>query len=118
MRPLWLGLVAVLLAVAAIAMQIAVPFYCRSAALEVVTRLGGSHYGRPGGPDWLRKWVGDARMVIFDEDCEVDLSFKTVSDSDLSRIAALPGLAVLNLYEAESATRRSFLSRSAAPCAM
>ena len=49
------------------------------------------------GPIWLRRWVGDDRMAVFDEPVRVDLSDRPVSDDVLRQVGQLTTLRELSL---------------------
>jgi Leucine-rich repeat (LRR) protein len=91
-RPLWLGLAAVVMAVTVLVLQVGVPIYREQVARSDLERAGGVISTRQGGPEWLRRQIGDARMKFFDHVVKVDLSVKSASDGALARIAGLSRL--------------------------
>src|SRR5437762_648135 len=61
--------------------------YSRTKALlDDFRRMGGNPYHHQGGPDWLRRWIGDNGMLGFDEIVSIDMSGTGLTDAD-SRIA-------------------------------
>ena len=88
-RPLSLGLTAVVLAATVALLQVGVPIYREQVASSDLERAGGSIVTRQGGPEWLRRRIGDTRMKLFDHVVKVDLSVKSASDVALMRIGGL-----------------------------
>ena len=66
-RPLWIGLATGVLIVTGGALRIGLPIYREQVAIREIKRLGGQYMTSRGGPDWLRKLVGDDRMELFDK---------------------------------------------------
>ncbi|HLJ12207.1 MAG TPA: hypothetical protein VKU82_13520 [Planctomycetaceae bacterium] len=66
-RPLWIGLLAAVLAVTAVGMQIGAPAYRQRVAIREIEHFNGSVQFHPRGPDWLRKFVGERQMECFDK---------------------------------------------------
>jgi hypothetical protein len=65
-RPLWIGLVAVVLAVVATGLQFGLPIYRQQAAIREIERAGGRVHVVPRGPAWLdldSTQVTDAGLV-------------------------------------------------------
>jgi len=96
-RPLWIGLVALMLIAVAAASSIIMPAYWQRAAIRTVKGAGGKVRTRPGGPDWLRRWVGNQRMAIFDEAEFVSLYASSIDEYELTQLGALPRLEKLIL---------------------
>lgn len=66
-RPLWIGLAAVVLLVAVGGLRFG-PQICRlQAAISEIEESEGWVETTRGGPDVLRRWIGDARMKVFDK---------------------------------------------------
>jgi len=99
-HPLWILLAALLLLLIAAGLGIAIPHYRQQTALREIERLNGSVSMLGGGPDWLRRWIGDDRMRPFDKVSAVDLARSKVTDGDLIWLAQLRGLRRLNLWTA------------------
>jgi internalin A len=100
-RPLWLGLVSVLVIVTGIALRVGIPSYRQRAAIQVVDSLGGSVESVVEIPDWIEEWFGDGvtekadwlfRIVI-----NVRLGGTPATDDSLSCIRVFAGLRRLNL---------------------
>jgi len=69
----------------------------QQAAIAVIERLGGTVEFEPGGPDWLRRWVGDERMKGFDR---VGVVFRSeVSDRDLKPLSDISKLKALKFWQ-------------------
>src|SRR5258708_40187401 len=47
------------------ALLIGVPIYRQQVAIREIERVGGGYTTRPGGPAWLRSWIGDERVSVF-----------------------------------------------------
>src|SRR5258708_823101 len=91
-RPLWIGLAAVVLVVVAVGLRTGVPIYRQQVALREIERLGGRAYTEKGGPDWLRRLIGDERMAPFDEVYRVNLEGTEFGDGDVSKLVCLSRL--------------------------
>jgi hypothetical protein len=91
-RPLWLGVVTVVLVVVATGLQIGVPSYRHHVAIREIERRGGEVRTRKSGLDWLRPWVGDDRMRAFESVEAVQLNGPHVTDADLEHIKWLTSL--------------------------
>src|SRR5262245_3834716 len=100
-RPFWIGVAAVVLVVVAIALQIGIPIYRQQVAIRRIKRLGGRAHTENGGPEWLRRWIGDERMSVFDEVVRVDLEGTNCSGDDLTGLEGLHRLEFLFLGRTE-----------------
>jgi Leucine-rich repeat (LRR) protein len=96
LRPLWIGLAAVVL-IAAAALQFGIPIYRQQAVIREIERLGGS-WGWWDSEErfWIRRLFGDERTWL-DPVTSVDLTESKATDSDLAKISSLPSLRVLRL---------------------
>ena len=65
-RPLFFAVVTVLMAVVP-ALRIGIPAYRQSVALQKLRPYGQVADVRRVGPEWLRRLVGEERMLPFDE---------------------------------------------------
>jgi Leucine-rich repeat (LRR) protein len=79
------------------AYRFGMPIYRQHAAIRAIDRVEGVCRTRDGGPTWLRRWIGNERMRIFDELDVVNLDGTSVTDGDLAKLDGLPGLLSLNL---------------------
>jgi hypothetical protein len=95
--PFWFFLATVALIVVLAALRISIPIYRKQAAIAEFKRLGGSVRTQPSGPSWLRRWVGDRRMEVFDEPVWIYLSGRDIGDRDLACLWEMPWLVELNL---------------------
>src|SRR4029077_19894699 len=94
---LWIAQATLVVVVVAVALLVVVPFYQHHTAVREIERLGGLARTRPGGPEWLRRRIGDERMKIFDDVIAVHLEGEHVTDSVLARMRCLPELEGLDL---------------------
>ena len=62
---------------------------------------GWQHEMTRGGPDWLRRLVGDGRMKVFERVKAVHLDSSTIGDSDLDDWKALASLEFLGLNDTQ-----------------
>src|SRR5258708_39646134 len=79
----WFVLVTVVLVVVGIALRISIPICRQQLAARELERAGASIEMKPGGPDWLRHWVGDRWMRPFDDVNDVDAHGMNFTDADL-----------------------------------
>src|SRR5262245_27732134 len=80
------------------ALSIAVQRQREQAAIAEIDKIGGYVQGmKRGGPDWLRKKIGDERMKIFNRVTEVKLSFAPINEKFLVHLAALTSVESLYL---------------------
>src|SRR6266478_2521471 len=96
-RPLWIGVAAVVLSAVEVGVQFGLPIYRQQAAMREFKRIGGHVITRHVGPEWLRQFLGDERMKLFDDAYFVNLQDKEVDDSGLALLASLRRLEYLNL---------------------
>src|SRR5262245_24633536 len=94
-RPLWIGLATALAVAVAVGVQVVVPMWREQTAIREIRRVGGRRQIEPGGPDWLRKRVGDEWMAVFDRVVKVELTVKSARDPVLGHLAALKNVKVL-----------------------
>src|SRR5205814_1853348 len=71
--------------------------YRTKALLDDFRRMGGNPYNHQGGPDWLRRWIGDGGMLGFDEIVSIDMRETALTDVDMARVQGLTGLEWLHL---------------------
>jgi hypothetical protein len=96
-RPLWFGLAAVVVVVAAIGLHVGLPIYRQQVAIREIKRLGGDVYTRPRGSKWLRDRVGHDRMKLIENVVEVYLNGTEATDDTLRQLPNLPCLENLAL---------------------
>lgn len=96
-RPLWIGLGTVVVVVAGVGLRIGVPIFRQQVAIQEIERLGGKVEMHPGGPAWLRIWVGDPRMKLFDDVRKVHLNGTQANDATLGHVGWLAKLDWLSL---------------------
>jgi hypothetical protein len=98
-RPLCIGLASGVLIVIAVGLHIGMPVYRKQVAIREIERVGGFVSGPLGGPDWLRRLIGDDCMCLLRDDSTlVDLArSEDVSDDSLVWLSSFPALKSLNL---------------------
>jgi hypothetical protein len=96
-RPLWIGLTASLLVLAAVGLHIGVPIYRQHIAIQAVERLGGQVSSLPRGPNWLRGWLVYPRWRMFHDVVGVRLDDTPADDATLARVECLSNLQELSL---------------------
>lgn len=96
-RPLWIGLAAFVLIVMAIGLQAGMPIYRQQSAQAMIKRVKGEFQVQKGGPDWLRRWIGDERMTVFDVVERAQLRGRPVTDPDVAKLRGLTSLHFVSL---------------------
>jgi hypothetical protein len=96
-KPLWIGVAAGVVVVAAVGLRLGLPAWRQQVALDEIERLGGSAEMEPVGPQWLRHALGDDRMRMFDNVVWVSLANSTTDDGALQQISGLASLKSLDL---------------------
>ena len=97
-RFLFPGLLACVVAtLVAVGVMVWVPYQRTQSTIREIKRMGGTAGKEPVGPDWLRGWVGDERMRIFDKVVVVDLDGTQVTDAGLEHLKGLTSLQELYL---------------------
>jgi hypothetical protein len=99
-RPLWIGVAAVILTVAASALGLGLPIYRRQASIKSIERLNGHVEVQLGSPEWLRKLLGDDRLhslKIFDQAVGAALINTAGRNCDAASLSGLPELETLYL---------------------
>src|SRR6266446_1332594 len=81
-RPLWVGVAAPVLLVVAVILRIGVPIYRQQMAIHQLEKLSARFKTEHGGPDWLRRWLGNERMKLFDHVVAVSLLTMESSETD------------------------------------
>jgi hypothetical protein len=76
-----------------------VPIYRAEVAIRALERIDGRCHAEPGGPDWLRRWLGDEKMRPFDSVWYVDLNGTDATDEDVKQIAVFLNIRKLDLGE-------------------
>src|SRR5579872_1327739 len=72
--PISLRMFLVMLAVVGVAgvLGVGLPAYRQHVAIRDIEQVDGSMRSDPVGPAWLRSWVGDERMKLFDHVVHVE----------------------------------------------
>jgi|SRR5579872_1520014 len=103
-RPLWIGLAAIVLIVAGVTLRIWAPIYRQHLAIREFERAGGYVATVKSWPDWLQRLSGtgpsqtDSRLKVFDEPMGAYAGkCRSITDSDLVSLRALPTLRARNL---------------------
>jgi Leucine rich repeat len=79
------------------ALWVGVAMYREQVTVAEIERVGGLVEFTNGGPDWLRRQIGNQRMKPFDNVCTVQLVKKDGVDSILPQLNRLPKLRRLNI---------------------
>src|SRR5262245_6621609 len=74
---------------------IGVRHYKITTTLETIKSAGGRCELRPGGPNWLRSWIGESWMLGFDEITAINLGNSAATDETVA--AVMNGKALLKL---------------------
>jgi hypothetical protein len=85
------------LVVVAVALRIGLPVYRPQAAFREIERVGGWVGTVPGGPVWLRKWIGNDAMKVFDKVRSVHLESTLADDATMEQVGWLSELEWLGL---------------------
>ena len=92
-----LGLAVLLLLTMIVSTKIGLSQYRQQTAIAEIERLGGVVSLQNGGPDWLRRIVGNKTMRFFDGVYLVNLRETQATDSDLATLQAMTEIERLNL---------------------
>jgi hypothetical protein len=79
------------------ALWIGVPAYRQQTTLGEIHRLRGYARFEPRGPKWLRDFIGEERMEMFDDVIQVHLTQSEASDTTLMLLSRLSKLETLHL---------------------
>jgi hypothetical protein len=104
-RPLWIGLVTVVLVVVAVGLPICTPIYRQQVAIREIEQLGGRVERRAPGPEWLRRTFGNTWTTWFGDVVAVDYTASAVTDADLTNLQKLPNLELLTLADTKLTDR-------------
>ena len=74
-----------------------VPYQRTQSVIREFERIGCEVVTEHGGPEWLREWIGNKRMKMFNKVVSLKLSRGPVSDAGLKHLKELPNLAELSL---------------------
>jgi hypothetical protein len=91
-RPLWIGVVTIVVFGCAAGLRFGVPIYRQRVALQELVALGATWETGPRGPEWLQKYTSLGDVVI-----RIDLNDTDVADGDLIRLRELTSLEVVSL---------------------
>src|SRR5579863_3464242 len=97
----WIFVLDVVLIFVGIWFQFGLPVYRQQVAIREIERVGGSVETRNAGPIWLRYWLGDERMELFDDVVRVSLDFNPAADAALGHVARISSLEELSLNSSE-----------------
>lgn len=99
-RPLWIGLAAIVLTVAAVGLGVGIPIYRQQVAVREIEELGGWVFTAPRTPEWLYEFLcridqdlGERSDVVV----SVCLDQKGATDGTLYRVSSLTDLKELRL---------------------
>ena len=76
-----------------------VPYQRTQSVIREFERMGGEVVTEPGGPKWLREWIGNERMKMFGKVVSLRLNRKLVSDAGLEHLKRLTNLRYLMLNQ-------------------
>ena len=78
-----------------------VPYQRTQSVIREFERIGCEVVTEHGGPEWLREWIGNKRMKMFNKVVSLKLSRGPVSDADLEHLKRLTNLRYLTLGETQ-----------------
>src|SRR5258708_2241571 len=94
----WLFVPAILLLAAALVVQIWLPGHQQRAAIRAIEQARGRVVIEPGGPQWLRDRIGDARMApLFDSVVEINLDGREFNDLWMPLVSPITRLPPITL---------------------
>lgn len=95
--PLKVGLPLLALIIALLGLAVVLPIRDQARTVRRIEELGGLYDHEPGGPGWLRSWLGDERMSSFDAIVDVNLRNTKATDETLEELRSLPTLKWVDL---------------------
>jgi hypothetical protein len=95
-----LVLAVLLLLTMTVSTKIGLSQYRKQTTIAEIERLGGVVSLQDGGPDWLRRIVGNKTMRFFEGVYLVNLRETQATDSDLAKLQAMTEIERLNLASA------------------
>lgn len=98
-RPLWVGLVAVVMIVAYAGLRIGTPIYRQELAIQHLNQAGAYMLTNERGPAWLRRWIGRKRMRGYNEVVSVELSGDDADDHLIATFKSLKNLKWVSLKQ-------------------
>lgn len=96
-RPLWIGVLLTMLIILGAGLSLGLPIYREQVAIREIQRLRGIIRQSACGPQWLRKSLGEERMIWIDAVDRVDFEYAQIADSDLACLRGLRDLRELEL---------------------
>jgi hypothetical protein len=99
-RVIWIAVPTFVLVVVSLGLAIGFPIYRYLRAVTEIERRGGWVRTRDGGPSWLRPWIKDEHMKVFDQAFHVECNGAVFNDGDapnLAELKELEELAFVNL---------------------
>lgn len=82
------------------ALAVWLPYHREQQIIQKVKSWGGEVLiWENGGPNWLRRLLGDKPMKVFDRVWSVDLDGRDIADTDLSELGGLTNLRYLHLHD-------------------
>jgi Leucine-rich repeat (LRR) protein len=109
-KPIWFGVVAVLMVVLSVFLSVWLPYHREQVAIREIERLGGRVFTEwdwddpewiEDGPEWLRKIFNDGWLSWFDRVRNVWLNETQVSDEGLKHLSGLTSLQKLWLQNTQ-----------------
>ncbi len=91
-RPLWMGLTAVILLIAAVGLNFGLPIYRQHAAVQEAQLFGGGIEIRPSRPTWVSQMTPKKYRNLFDDVVVVKLNDTRYGDRGAARLAGLRNL--------------------------
>lgn len=91
-RPIWFFMTAGSLLVVFVGLRLGLPMYFEQRAIHAIEQLGGVVTTSKGGPRWLRRFVGDEWMSMFNHAETVNLGGADLTDQELTHLRSMPRL--------------------------
>lgn len=95
--PGWMVILCVVMGISVMPTLVGLRCYRQHRSVRDIEAAGGSVHIQPGGPEWLRRLVGDKRMQVFDRVTSVTLSGPSATDAVLGHLPGLPHISSLDV---------------------
>lgn len=95
--PVWMVILCVIMGISVTATLVGLPYYRQHCAVRAIAAAGGGVQIQRGGPEWLRRRLGDKPMQVFDWVSSVTLPGTSATDAVLSHLPGLPHISSLHV---------------------